>query len=254
MATVTAVPKRHMRALAPLLLVAVWAAGSASGAIPTRLLPGPARVATTGWQLISDGSLEHNLLVSLGRVAVGLSLGVAVGSVLALVAGLSRWGDDLVDPNMQMLRTLPVLALVPLFIVWFGIGEAAKVLMIAFATAFPVYLNLYSGIRAADPKLIESARSLGLSRWGVIRHVVLPGATAPMLVGLRIAGGVAWLVLVVCEQINANSGIGYVMANAEDFYRTDVIVVGLLTYAALGLGTDLLVRTAERRALAWRSI
>ena len=238
--------------MAPLLLLGVWVAGSASGSIPTRLLPGPGRVAATALDLLADGSLGHNLLVSLGRVGVGLALGVTAGSALALVAGLFRWGDGLVDPNMQMLRTLPVLALVPLFIVWFGIGEAVKVYMIAFATAFPIYLNLYSGIRGADPKLIESGRTLGLSRWGVIRHVILPGAAAPFLVGLRIAGGVAWLVLVVCEQINADSGIGYLMANAENFYRTDIIVVGLITYALLGLLTDAVVRTAEKRTLAWR--
>ena len=244
--------RRWRRAFAPLVLLGAWAVGSATGAIPARVLPGLGKVASTAWGLITDGSLASNLLVSLERVALGLGLGVTVGVGLACVAGLTRLGDDLIDPNMQMIRTLPVLALVPLFIVWFGIGQAPKVYMIGLATAFPVYLNLYSGIRAADPKLLESGRSLGLSRWGLVRHVVLPGAAAPFLVGLRFALGVAWLVLVVCEQINATSGIGYLMTNAEDFYRTDVIVVGLLVYAALGLGSDALVRTLERKALRWR--
>lgn len=241
------------RRLAPMLLLVAWGVGSGTGLIPSRVLPGLGKVLATAWTLASNGTLESNLAVSLERVVLGLALGVAAGSALALVAGLSRLGDDLIDPNMQMLRTLPALALVPLFIVWFGIGEAPKIYMIALATAFPIYLNLYSGIKAVDPKLLEGGRTLGLSRLGIIRHVILPSASAPFLVGLRFAAGVAWLVLVVCEQINANTGIGAMMSNAEDFYRTDIIVVGLLVYAILGLGTDALVRLVERRALAWRS-
>ncbi|HLH69721.1 MAG TPA: ABC transporter permease [Candidatus Dormibacteraeota bacterium] len=245
-------PSRWRRALAPLVLLAIWAIGSTSGLIPVRYFPSLWSVGATTLALIQSGQLQENLLSSLGRVATGLGLGIGVGGGLALVAGLTRLGGDVVDPVMQMLRTLPALALVPMFVVWFGIGETAKVAMIAFATAFPVYLNLHAGILGADHKLIEAARTLELSRWQLIRRVVLPGAMASLLVGLRYAMGVAWLVLVVCEQINATTGIGAMMQNAEDFLRTDIIVVGLVLYALLGLASDALVRFLERRALAWR--
>lgn len=241
------------RAIAPLLLLGLWILGSVTGFIPERLFPSAALVGSTAVNLIQSGQLQQNLLASLERVVVGLSFGILIGSVLALVAGLTRLGDDAVDPPMQMFRTLPALALIPIFIVWFGIGEVAKVSMIAFATGFPIYLNLYAGIRGTDPRLIEAATTLNLSRIGMIRHVVLPGAMASFLVGVRYAIGVAWLVLVVCEQINATTGIGAMMQNAEDFLRTDIIVVGLVVYALLGLASDAIVRFLERRALSWRS-
>ena len=225
---VTSLPWR--RSVAPLVVLAAWVAGSVTGVLPPRIMPSAVTVGNTAWQLIQLGTLQQSLLVSLGRL-----------------------GDDAVDPLMQAGRTLPVLALIPLFIVWFGIGESVKIYMIAFATGFPLYLNLYAGIRGTDPKLLEAARTLELSRFQLIRRVVLPGAMASFLVGLRFSAGIAWLVLVVCEQINATTGLGAMMQNAADFLRTDIIVVGLVVYALLGLATDALVRQIERRALSWRS-
>jgi len=182
----------------------------------------------------------------------GLAIGLVVGSTLAIVAGLSRAGDAMVDPPVQMLRTLPSLALTPLFIVWFGIGETPKIALIALGTTFPIYLNLYGGIRGIDPKLIEAARTFGLRGADLIRHVILPGALPAFLLGLRFALAGSWLILVVAEQINASAGLGYLINNARDFARTDVIVVCLVIYALLGLGADGLVRALERHALAWR--
>ena len=153
---------------------------------------------------------------------------------------------------MQALRTLPYLGMSPLLILWFGIGEFPKLALVTFASAFPVYLTLLGGIRAVDPKLVEAAHAFGLNRWQTIRAVILPSALAPTLVGLRYALGAAWLSLVVSEQINADRGIGYLIMDARDFLRTDVIVVGLLVYAVLGLATDAVVRMAEKRALIWR--
>ena len=247
--------RRHTwrRAVSPLGLLALWTVLSATGALPPRFFPSAATVGSTAISLVQSGQLQQNLLASLGRVVVGLTLGVGIGATLALIAGLATLGDDLVDPVVQMLRTLPALVLIPMFIVWFGIGETAKIAIIAFATGFPVYLNLHAGIRGTDDRLIEAARTLDLTRLQMIRHVVLPGAMASFLVGLRFAAGIAWLVLVVSEQINATTGIGAMMQNAQDFLRTDIIVLGLVVYALLGLATDALVRHLERRALAWRS-
>ncbi len=248
------IPKlgRVRRFVAPLLLIAAWQAGAMLGFIPVRTVSAPADVLVSFYHLVASGELQQNLLVSLARVGVGLSIAIVAGTVLALVAGLSRLGEDSVDAPLQMLRTMPHLALVPLFILWFGIGETPKIALVALGGLFPIYLNLFAGIRGVDRKLIEAAQTLGLSRLELIRHVILPGALPSFLVGLRYAVGVGWLSLVVGEQINAESGIGFMMMNAREFLRTDIIMVGLLVYALLGLLADLGVRWIERTALVWR--
>ncbi|EJU13651.1 ABC-type transport system permease component [Sphingomonas sp. LH128] len=240
------------RWLSPLLLLAVLEAGSRSGLIPERTLAAPSQVLATLWAMTVSGELTDNLAVSFLRIIAGLAIGVTTGIVLALVAGLSRQGEVAVDPLMQIKRTIPTLALTPLFIVWFGIGETPKIALIAFASIFPVYLNLYGGIRGIDVRLLEGARSLGLSRAAQVWHVILPGALPALLVGLRYSLSVSVLVLVVAEQINATAGLGYLINNARDFMRTDIILVCLMVYAVLGLAADGLVRAVESRALVWR--
>ncbi len=232
------IAQRLRRFATPLLLVALWQAGSSSGLIPARTIAAPSAIALALEDLLVSGQLVHHLAVSLRRVATGLAIAIAIGTTLALVAGLSRRGEDAVDATMQMLRTLPFLALVPLFILWFGIGETPKIALVALGATFPIYLT--------------AGRIFGLGRGGLIRHIILPGALPSALVGLRYALGVAWLSLVVAEQINADSGIGYLIMDARDFLRTDVIIVGLLVYSLLGLTADGIVRAIERHALAWR--
>ena len=183
---------------------------------------------------------------------MGFTAGAVAGIGLALIAGLSRAGENAVDPLMQMIRALPFFGLIPLFILWFGIGETPKVLLVALAVSVPLYLNTFAGIRGVDGKLAEVAQTLKLSRAQLIRHIVLPGALPQTLVGLRQSLGVAWLALIVAEQINADAGLGFMINDAREFLRTDVVVVGLLVYSALGLLTDALVRLLERRALSWR--
>ena len=242
------------RWISPLALLLLWEAGSRAGLIPAHVLAAPSTVIGSLWGLVVSGELLANLTVSLARVLAGLAIGVTIGSVLALTAGLSRLGEGLVDPPLQMLRTLPALALTPLFIVWFGIGETPKVALIALGVTFPIYLNLFNGIRGVDVKLIEAGRTLGLSPWELIREVVLPAALPSFLVGFRYALSVSVLVLVVAESINASAGLGYLINNARDYLRTDIIVVCLLLYALLGLTADNLVRILERHALAWRPV
>ncbi|BEU99931.1 ABC transporter permease [Novosphingobium olei] len=240
------------RWFSPLALLAVWEAGSRLGLIPERTLAAPSAVAETLLGMLTSGELPSNLAVSFGRVLSGLAIGVTLGIVLALVAGLSRKGEAAIDPLMQIKRTIPTLALTPLFIVWFGIGETPKIALIAFASMFPVYLNLYSGIRGVDLRLLEGARSFGLTRAEQVWHVILPGSLPSLLVGLRYSLSISILVLVVAEQINASAGLGYLINNARDFMRTDIIVVCLMVYAVLGLAADWIVRTIENRALVWR--
>jgi sulfonate transport system permease protein len=245
-------PILRSRWLSPLLLLALWEILSRAGIIPVHTLAPPSTVLVTLADMIGSGELPGNLLVSFGRAALGLGLGVGLGVLFGLLAGLSRQGEALVDPVMQIKRTIPVVALAPLFIIWFGIGETPKIALIAFASLFPVYLNLYNGIRGVDKRLVDAALSFGLNRWQLIVHVILPGALPSLLVGLRYSLTVSIVMLVIAEQINATAGLGFLVNNARDFMRTDVIVVCLMVYALLGLGADLLIRIVENRALAWR--
>ncbi|MGI5159610.1 ABC transporter permease [Microbispora sp. CA-102843] len=240
------------RWVSPLVVVLLWQVASALGLLPARLLAAPSEIAATALDLVRSGTLPTAIAVSLERVLLGFAAGAVAGVGFALVAGLSRTGENAVDPIMQMLRALPFFGLIPLFILWFGIGETPKVLLVALAVSFPLYLNTFAGIRGVDGKLAEVARTLRLGRAALVRHVVLPGALPQTLVGLRQSLGVAWLALIVAEQVNADAGLGYMINDAREFLRTDVIVVGLLVYSALGLLTDALVRLLERRALVWR--
>lgn len=234
-------------------LLALWQLGASAGVIPERLLPPPSAIAATGIDLARDGTLLTAVGTSLERVLVGYAAGAVAGTGCALVVGMSRWGERLLDPPLQMLRALPIFGLIPLFILWFGIGETPKITLVAIAVAVPLYTNTVAGIRAVDVKYIEVARVLGLGRAAVVRHVVLPGALPGLLTGLRVSLGGAWLALIVAEQINADAGLGFMINSAREFLRTDIVVLGLVVYSLLGLATDALVRLLERRALSWRS-
>jgi sulfonate transport system permease protein len=234
------------------VILVAWQLLSDAGAIPEQKMASPLQVLGTARDLVADGTLGRETLVSVQRVVIGFAIGALIGLVLAVVAGLNRIGEDAVDPPMQMLRTLPHFGLIPLFIVWMGIGEAPKVALIALGVAFPLYLNTYAGIRSIDRKFLEAARTLHLNRRERLRHVVVPGAVPQALVGLRQSLGVAWLSLIVAETISASSGLGYMINHAREFLQTDVIVVGLAVYSLLGLLTDSVVRFLERRALRWR--
>ncbi|MFJ6633429.1 ABC transporter permease [Streptomyces sp. NPDC091376] len=246
------VPRWLRRTVGPVLLLVLWQVSSSTGFLSPDTLASPGTIARAAGDLVADGTLPNAMGVSLRRVAAGLLLGGAIGIALALVSGLSRLGEDLVDATVQMLRTVPWVGLIPLFIIWLGIGEAPKVALIALGVAFHLYLNVYAGIRGVDEQLVEAGHSLGLGRWGLIRHVVLPGALPGAMTGLRYSLATAWLALVFGESINADAGIGFLMNQAREFFRTDVIVVCLVVYAFLGLLADALVRTLERLLLQWR--
>ncbi|MFE7742096.1 ABC transporter permease [Nocardia sp. NPDC057455] len=239
-------------AVGPSLLIAAWVAGSATGTLDPETLPAPWTVAETAGDLIADGRLQSNLLTSVQRAVIGLGLGVAIGLVLALLAGLSRVGEALVDGPIQIKRAIPTLALIPLFIVWFGIGEEMKLVVITTSVAIPIYLNTHAHLRSVDAGYVELAQTVGLSRWGFVRRIALPGSLPGFFTGLRLAVTISWLALVVVEQVNATSGIGYLMTQARTYGQIEIIVVGLVIYGLLGLFGDILVRAAERRALSWR--
>jgi sulfonate transport system permease protein len=245
-------PRPLRRMIGPAVFFLLWHIASVTGVLPKQVLAGPAAVISAGAELWQSGELPAAIRVSLARAMSGLAIGGLAGVLLALLSGLFRAGEDLIDSTVQMLRTIPIVALIPLLIIWFGIGETPKVALIAIATAFPLYINLHAGIRGVDQTLVEAGRTLGLNRFGLTIHVILPGALPSALVGLRYSLAVSWLALVFGEQINATAGIGYLMNTAREFFQTDVIVVCLVVYALLGLLVDATIRFLERMLLSWR--
>ena len=240
------------RLLGIALLFAAWEVAARAGWLDERTLGAPSSVVDTGWDMIRDGTLPRALWASTQRVLWALLFGAPAGAVLAVVAGLSRPGDAVVDANMQILRYVPILAVQPLLILWFGVGETTKVVLLAIGVAFPVYLNTQHAIRSIDAKHHELADVLGLTAWQRIRRVVVPGAVGGFLLGVRYASAVAWLLLIFAEQTNAEEGLGRLMANAQAFSKSDVMVLVIVTYTTLGVATDLTVRAVERFALRWR--
>jgi sulfonate transport system permease protein len=232
--------------------LALWQLSSTLRLVDAQTFSPPSDVLSAGRELLASGELQTHLWASLKRVSVGLGLGITIGTLVAVLAGLSKFGEDIIDSAVQVLRSVPVLALTPLLIIWFGIGEEPKIAMVVIGTTFPIYLNTYAAIRGVDEKLVETATTFGLGRVALVRHVILPGALPGFLVGLRYSISVGWLLLVISEQINATSGIGFLMNDARDNFRTDIIVLGIVIYALLGLLSDSLVRLLERRLLAWR--
>lgn len=234
------------------MLLAAWQVVSSAGLAPERKLPAPTTVWTAAVGVAMDGQLGAGLAVSLRRMFVGFLVGALIGAALGVLTGLLTWADTSVDLVLQMVRNVPLFGLIPLLILWFGIGELPKLILIALAAGLPIYLNVHAGIRGADPHLLEASAVLGYTRWERVRHVVLPGAASYALVGVRLGVASAWLALVVAETIATDSGIGYMINNARDFLRTDVVIVGLLVYALVGLVMDAVVRGIERWVLRWR--
>jgi sulfonate transport system permease protein len=236
----------------PALLLGVWAAGSKAGLISPAVLTAPWDVAAAFKDQWTGHDLLGDIVSSLERAGLGLAFGVLGGTLLAVVSGLSRVGESLVDGPIQIKRSVPTLALIPLFIAWFGIGQEMKIVTIALISMIPIYVNTHNGLRGIDGRYAELAETIGLGRGEFVRHVVLPGALPGFLLGLRFAVTSALLGLVVVEQYNATSGIGHMMTLAEEYGQTDILVVGLVLYGVFGFVADTAVRLTERKVLAWR--
>ena len=246
-----AVWQRLLPWLVPLALLALWQLSASRGWLSNRALPAPLDVAGAGWTLAASGELWTHVRVSSGRALTGLAIGGGLGLLLGLLTGSVRWAETLLDSTIQMVRNIPALALIPLVILWFGIDESAKLFLIAVAVFFPIYLNTFHGIRNVDPGLIEMGRTYGLNRWQLYTQIILPGAISSILVGLRFSLGLMWVILIVAETISAQAGIGYMTMNAREFLQTDIVLVGILLYAALGKLADLFARALERSWLRW---
>lgn len=242
-----------LRLLGPVALVLLWIWASASGTLSPSLLASPRQVLSAFKELWISGQLGDALSVSLTRAGLGLAFGASVGLVLGVITGFSRLGEELLDSSLQLLRTIPFLSLVPLFMVWFGIGETARVVLIAVATSFPMYVSAAGGVRNTDRKLVEAMRSFGMGRLALIREVVLPGALPALLSGLRLSMTLSVIALIAAEEINSTAGIGYLMSTAQEYSRTDILTVCILVYALIGLVADGTARLLERFLMPWRN-
>jgi sulfonate transport system permease protein len=249
--------KRLLSALLPWLLpisiLILWQISGQAGWLSSRILPEPLAVARAGVRLAESGELWLHVKVSALRALSGFAVGGGLGLLLGLLTGTFRTAEIILDTTIQMIRNVPPLALIPLVILWFGIDETAKLFLISLGVFFAVYINTFHGIRSVDPALIEMGKSYGLSRWGLYREVILPGALASILVGIRYALGFMWVILIVAETISAQAGIGYMTMNAREFLQTDVVLLGILLYAALGKLADIAARALERYWLKWNT-
>ncbi len=242
-----------LRLLVPVSIFAAWWILTATNAISPTTLSSPSATWDSFLNLWNHQDLIGDIGVSVRRAIFGLALGASIGLVLGIVVGLSRLGEELFDAPMQMLRMIPYPAVIFLFIVWFGIGETAKVLLIGLATLFPMYLNASNGVRNVDRKVVETARSFGLQGRQLVRRVVVPLAMPSILTGLRFAAGVSVIALVFAETIGANQGIGYLVAQANSLQQIPVLMVCVMIYALLGIVLDVCVRLIERFTMPWRS-
>jgi sulfonate transport system permease protein len=237
--------------LVPVGLLLAWEAAARAGLIHPRVLPAPSQVAIAFWDTAKCGVLGESVWITSKRALTGLLIGRGLGFLLGVVNGLSRPAERLLDSTLQMVRNVPHLAIIPMVILWFGIGEEAKIFLVAIGALVPIYLNTFHGIRTVDRGLIDMARVHGLSNLEIFAHVILPGALPSVLVGLRYALGIVWLTLIVAETISATSGIGYMTMNAREFLQTDVVVLGILVYALLGKLADVITRQLEAWELEW---
>jgi sulfonate transport system permease protein len=237
--------------IVPAALLIIWQIAASAGWISDTVLPSPVKVAEAGWNVAKSGALFQNVEVSFLRAMAGLLVGGGIGFAFGLANGVSKLSDHLTDSTLQMVRNIPHLSLIPLVILWFGIGEEAKLFLVALGVFFPIYLNTLHGIRTIDPQLLEMGKSYGMTHWMLFRKIILPGAMPSVLVGLRFALGIMWLTLIVAETIAAQSGIGYMAMQAREFLQVDLVVFSILIYALLGKLADSVARLLEQKCLKW---
>ena len=236
----------------PVALVILWEVLSRIGVLSDAVAPAPTTILGAGWDLYQQGELVPSIATSMGRAGLGLALGLTVGISAGVLGGLMRSGEYVFNGVFQIFNTIPHLAILPLMIVWFGIDELTKVLLISFGAAVPMYLNLFAAIRGVDQRLVEMARSAGAGRWRQVTRVLVPGSLPGFLVGLRFSLAYSVLGLVAAELVNVDQGIGFLINRAQTYLQTDQVFFGLLIYAVLGLLADQVVRILERVLLSWR--
>lgn len=236
----------------PVIIIIIWQLIGSFGWVTKTVLPTPLEIILAAKNLAVSGVLFTNMKVSIIRAACGFVIGGGLGLALGTLVGLSAKSESLLDPTLQMVRTIPHLAITPLFILWFGLGEESKILLIGLGAFFPLYVNTFLDIRKVDSKLFEVARILEFSKWKQIKLLIVPSALPNILLGIRLSLGAAWLSLVVAELMGSTAGLGYMMMDARQFSNTDIVFVGIIIFAIVGKLTDSLVRLMEKHFLKWQ--
>ena len=235
----------------PAIVVASWELASRRAWVDPLFLPPPSIVFLDIWRLAVGGSLLADIGASLRRVVLGFGIAVLVSVAVGALMARSRLGEDLIDPLVELVRPVSPLALFPLALLWFGIGDASKVFLIAVACSFPIILNTYAGVRAIEPSLLLAARSLGATSWEIMQRVVLPASLPHIFTGLRLAWGVALIVIIASEMIGSVSGLGYMVLTAQQTFRVERVFAGIIVIGILGFATDQAMRALQRWLLPW---
>ena len=236
--------------LLPLAVLAVWQAVTASGLVPPYRLPPPAAVVEAAVQLAESGQLWLHVAISVQRILLGFAIGSVAGLLVAAVVGLTRIGDVVLTPSLAAVRAIPSLALVPLLVLWMGIGEDSKVTLIAIGAFFPVFTTVSPALRYVDPHLVEMGRTFGLRGGALLRAVQLPAVVPAVVSGLRLALAQSWLFLVAAELVAAAMGLGFLLTDSQSTGRVDRILLAIVLLAVLGAVSNGLVSVAQRRLLA----
>jgi sulfonate transport system permease protein len=245
-------PEFWLRLILPVAMLAAWELVARTGLVPAYNFPPPSVVFGTLVDLARSGVMFKHLWVSAARVFFGFVLGAGVGTLLGALTGFSAKWREVFDGTIQALRSIPIIAWVPLFILWLGIDEAPKISLIAIGAFFPVYLNLYTGLRGVDRKLIEVGRANRMTGWRLVHRVMLPSALPSYFVGLRTGLGLAWMFVAAAELLGASSGIGYLLLEAQNLGRPAVVIAAMIMFGVCGKLTDLIVAAAAARLLHWQ--
>lgn len=258
-----AIPRPHRRFstatiswLTIAALIAAWWAVTTSGLIAPLFLPSPQAVLGKFWLLATkgfmDATLWQHLAASLSRVLIALFSATVLAIPVGIAIGLSRIARGVLDPLIEIYRPVPPLAYLPLIVIWFGIGELSKVLLIFLAIFAPIVIATAGGVRQVSPNRIHAAQSLGATRFQLIRHVVLPSAVPDILTGIRIGLGTGWSTLVAAELVAATSGLGFMVQSAAQFLVTDVVILGITVIAIIAFSLEVTLRYVSRRLAPWR--
>ena len=235
-----------------LCLLAIWELICQSGVVSSLFLPAPTAIISALLQMIADGEIGVSLAASLYRILAGFFIGSLVGLAVGLVTGTSALMDKIGNPIVNAIYPIPKIALLPLFILWLGIGELSKVTIIALGVFFPVAMNTYSGVKNVDTLLLKVAASFNASWWMTMKSVVLPNALPMIFAGLRLAAGTSLLLLVAAEMIAAQVGIGALILHYGDLMITDRLMAGVIVLSLLGLVFNLILQFLERKAIPWK--
>lgn len=241
------------RLASPIVVLLLWEAAGRVGLTNPHLLPAPSRVFVDIYELIVSRELFGAFTASMVRVVSGFLIAVVVGVILGILMARFKLAEDFIDPLVELVRPISPLAILPLAILWFGIGDASKIFLIALSCSFPVLLNTYAGVKSIDVALIRAARSLGANQSEVIRRIILPGSLPTILTGVRISWGIALIVIIASEMVGAVNGLGFMVLDAQQTFKVERVFSGIFVIGAVGFITDRLLRWFRKAITPWHA-